>query len=73
MKARDIIGRKIVAVHQSRARRTSGNDGAAWAIDRIVLDDGSFLTFGTLEDIDGGDYSVEMARHIPTPAAETPS
>lgn len=68
MKARDIIGRKIVAVSQQPVVSTAGK---AWHIDWLQLDNGRRVWFTVIEDPNGGDYSIEATvgkiRH-PIPA-----
>ncbi len=54
MKARDIVGKRIKAVHQTKFPT---NSGPAWHIDRILFDDGSSLVF-VVGEMDG-DYAVE--------------
>lgn len=66
MKARDVIGRRIVAVHQQRVPADRAADGFVLRegfthIDGIVLDNGTVITFGVIEL--EGDYGVEPTVH----------
>lgn len=54
MRARDIVGKRVVAVKQGRDR--SNADRSYWGIEEIVFDDGSSMTFGTVDrENDGSD------------------
>jgi len=61
MKAKEIVGRKIVKVSQELWK--GSNVGAQWVVTSITLDDGSMLTFGVLEG--DGEYGVQLERFIP--------
>jgi hypothetical protein len=43
MRARDVVGRRIVAVRQTRVRLASGR--RAYHLDALVLDDGTTVNF----------------------------
>lgn len=60
MRAKDIIGKKVVKVEQTRAM---ANSGVAYNIDRILFDDGTILYFNVGET--EGDYVVEGATIKP--------
>jgi hypothetical protein len=47
MKARDVIGRRIVAVRQERVRLNTGR--TAYHVDAFVLDDGTVVNFDTAD------------------------
>lgn len=55
MKARDIVGRRVVAVKQSRI--SDAGHGCVQNIDTILFDNGVVLYF-TVAELDG-DYAVE--------------
>ena len=57
MKARDVIGRRIVGIEQT-ARTDGSVRGTIWQIDRIRLDDGRTIYFSVAEQEDGADYIV---------------
>ncbi len=63
MKARDVVGKTIARVEQSRVNRADTGDAKGWAIERIIFTDGSYLTFGVMEL--GHDYAVEPVLHKP--------
>ncbi len=55
MRAADVVGRKIVKITQRRVR-DSGHQ-TVWELERIELDNGTWITFNVAE-MDGG-YAVE--------------
>lgn len=61
MRARDLVGRKIVKVNQSRW--ANSNCGDRWVIDSLVLDNGAVVTFTTVEG--DGDYGTDVTVHRP--------
>jgi len=56
VKARDVVGRKIVRVEQDRIS-SDGSHAGCWAIRAIVLDDGTEISF-SVHEIEA-DYAVE--------------
>jgi hypothetical protein len=60
---RYLVGRRIVAVEvvEINAESTNGGIGPASHVERITLDDGSSITFSTVELI--CDYACEAQRH----------
>jgi hypothetical protein len=57
VRARDAVGKRIVAVEQQRTRDTAGQ--VVWHVDALVLEDGTRLLTHTCE-LDG-DYAVEIS------------
>lgn len=55
MKTRDVVGKSIVAIRQGWIE---ANYGRAWAVEAIVLDDGSELRFVTIEL--NSDYATDV-------------
>jgi hypothetical protein len=47
MRARDVVGRRIVGVRQERVRGNSGR--AIYHVDAFVLDDGTVVNFDTAD------------------------
>lgn len=60
MKARDVVGKRIVRVEQS-VRWDSKVDKRYADIQRLVLDDGTSITF-TVRELES-DYAVEAHAH----------
>jgi hypothetical protein len=65
MKARDIVGRRVVAVNQSPITNTAGD--IIWAIIGFQLDNGTTIHF-YVEELHG-DYAVGATTHR-TPEAQ---
>jgi len=57
MRARDAVGRKIVALEQ---RRTMTTGGPVWELEAIVLDNGTRLYAMAHEHPSGDGYPVEL-------------
>ena len=57
MRARDIIGKTIKAVRQSR--RIGSGEVVQYSVDSIEFTDGSRLVLNVAEEEDAGDYTVE--------------
>lgn len=47
MRARDVVGRRIVAVRQERVRLNTGR--VTYHVDALVLDDGTVVNFDTVD------------------------
>jgi hypothetical protein len=63
MKARHVVGRRIVAVRQSWFN--DGEHGGAWEIDALVLDNGGVIYFSVNEHI--SEYGVAAHYAPPEP------
>lgn len=57
MRAKDIVGKTVARIVQSRVARYDTGDPAGWQLERIVFTDGTELTFGVIEL--GHDYAIE--------------
>lgn len=57
MNTRNVIGRRIVAVRQTR---TGSSTGPSVDVSAIVLDNGYEIRPNVVETNEGGDYLVEM-------------
>lgn len=57
MRTRGVIGRKIVAVRQTRIETTGG---WSYSVDAIVLDDGTELRPHVMELLNGSDYGCDL-------------
>jgi len=66
MRARDVIGRTIVAIEQQRfsTNRGSGARSMVTHVYAIVLDDGTRLC-PNVRETEIGDYAVEINAHKP--------
>ena len=65
MRARDVVGKRIVAIEQ---QRTSDQCGRAFAhLDTLVLEDGTRITFSVVEL--PGDYAIEATARRPARTA----
>jgi hypothetical protein len=67
MNTRGVIGKKIVRVEQARSWNGNHNN-FVWDVQRIWLEDGSFIYPLTIET-DWGEYAVEMG-HVKHPKEE---
>ena len=63
MKAKDVVGRKIVRVEQNRIQADDSHAGC-WAIRALVLDDGTEIRF-SVHEIEA-DYAIEAYVVKPT-------
>jgi len=57
MRARDVVGRRILAVEQELVKSSSGKQ--VHCIERLRLEGGVTLFFVTVETWDGSDYAIE--------------
>ncbi len=70
MKARDAIGKRIVAIRQTRERWQHGNS-FVWNVTALILDDGTRITVNAVPSVD--EIYVEMtARRPPSTPRGTP-
>lgn len=64
MKAADIVGKRVAQIKQEIAYRADTGEAAGWAIREITFEDGSYLTFSTVEL--GYSYATK-AEYWPAP------
>ena len=57
VKARDIVGKKVIAIHQSFWTKEEGCHTPCWCVERIEFEDGTTLVLSTVEGESG--YGVE--------------
>ncbi len=73
MKARDLVGRKIVRIEQTRVET---NTGWAYNLDAIYLDNGTRLRLSVSETPEGAEYvvvgTVYKSKPEPEPKDPTP-